>query len=162
MQKRDSWSLLGFSSVSPPRRPFFLFHLVLVILMVKNNEVSCGDENKDDDGHNNNEDDDIDVDVDVDDDGDVGDDDDAHLLLFSPQLPFPVYSRCSSTLFQGPTTSDRPFANKIRFKFTFKDFSKRRLPARLLNSKKASVVIFFRNTPEVPPLPGCSDSVFES
>ena len=30
-----------------------------MILMVKNNEVSCGDENKDDDGHNNNEDDDI-------------------------------------------------------------------------------------------------------
>ena len=148
--------------ISPPRRPFFLFHLALMILMVKNNEVSCGDENEDDDGQNNNEDDDIDVDVDVDDDGDVGDDDDAHLLLFSPQLPFLAYSRCSSTPFQGPTTSDQPFANKFRFKFTFKDFSKRRLPARLLNSKKASVVIFFINTPEVPPLPGCSGSVFES
>ena len=93
-----------------------------MILMVKNNEVSCGDENEDDDGQNNNEDDYIDVDVDVDDDGDVGDDDDAHLLLFSPQLPFPAYSRCSSTPFQGPTTSDQPFANKIRFIFTFKDF----------------------------------------
>ena len=115
MQKRDSWSLLGFSSVSPPRPPFFLFHLVLVILMVQNDEVSCGDENKDDDGHNNNEDDDIDVDVD-----DGGDNDDTHLLLFSPQLPFPAYLRCSSTPFQGLTIFDRPFANKINFNFVCK------------------------------------------
>ena len=124
MQKRDSWSLLGFSSVSPPRPPFFLFHLVLVILMVQNDEVSCGDENKDDDGHNNNEEDDVDDDVDVDgdddDDDDGGDNDDAHLLLFSPQLPFPAYLRCSSTPFQGLTIFDRPFANKINFNFVCK------------------------------------------
>ena len=86
--------------------------------MVQNDEVSCGDENKDDDGHNNNEEDDVDDDVDVDgdddDDDDGGDNDDAHLLLFSPQLPFPVCSRCSSTPFQGLTIFDRPFELAIK------------------------------------------------
>ena len=68
----------------------------------------------------NNVDDDVDVDGDDDDDDDGGDNDDAHLLLFSPQLPFPAYLRCSSTPFQGLTIFDRPFANKINFNFVCK------------------------------------------